>query len=1053
MSYRSFGTTIGSITGNFLLHIHERPEGRVVVTPVDFPRLSLDADTFETARATIASKIARELRRMSGSMRTALSAPVVAELDAIEMAIPGGRKGAKQPRITVSLVVTLTTTSRGDLYVVRAPEVPALNVAVTDRAEVALAAKDALNEAWEHWELPAILSCDVTGEVRLETVEIPFPPGDADSDGGDEFELEEAGEELTLRAAEGRLGRLDRRDALIERVLAALSSSGRSSVLLVGPPDVGKTALLHELALRLASGLVPPALGGRALWRLSANELIAGARFTGMWQDRARLLVARGRANRAIFAMGDPSGIIDAGRWSGSDNNMARYFRTYVESGELTLICECTPEVYAAAQKKEPSFIDAFHRIDVLEPTVEAAREILATASERLGQEHSVSIAADAVAAAVELTRRFEPYRGLPGKAVRLLEEATQAEGISAGSRVVTRQRVVESFATRTGLPLFLLSDEIPMSVDEARSFFDERVLGQPEAVGAVVDLVAVAKAGLSDPNKPLGSFFFVGPTGVGKTELTKALAEYLFGTRERVIRFDMGEFASADAAQRLVGTAWHRDGEGELTRRVREQPFCVVLLDEIEKAHRSVYDALLSALGEGRMTDANGRTADFRNAIIVMTSNLGAGRRANQGVGFAGESDAEADAERLRRHFTEEAERFFRPEFFNRIDRVIPFLALTEDTVNRIARRELGRLLLREGIARRHLLVEIDDHVVARLSTVGFHPQYGARPLQREIERAVIHPLARLIVRQEPRPGDLVRFRVDGEEVTADIQAVATPARPKPRARRAEVAQDASLSRAEKHAASLLGRVAAEADGELVGELREERTELVEQTNTPGFWDAPDRARSVLERLYQIEQALEHLDHLLQRADGLREMARQMKQNRHRARLGELRQALDEVEDETEVVRLELAGARAGSDQGPALIRIVPVDGAEEWAEALVAMYTRWAERTGRQAERVQEHRYALSVGGLSARDLLRNERGLHRHIHGENVFLARVIIEPAGSDGESTGRPEVVRVYSEGRQQFVRDPRSGIRVGDVGSVLRQGRIEEFLIGGVRLS
>ena len=392
------------------------------------------------------------------------------------------------------------------------------------------------------------------------------------------------------------------------------------------------------------------------------------------------------------------------------------------------------------------------------------------------------------------------------------------------------------TFAERTGLPLLLLSDEVPLRTGDVRAFFEARVLGQDEAVEAMVDLVTVAKSGLQDPNKPLGSFFFVGPTGVGKTELTKALAEFLFGSSDRVIRFDMAEHGSGDALPRLIGTAWHSNGEGELTRRVREQPFCVLLLDEIEKAHRDVFDALLSALGEGRLTDANGRTADFRNAIVVMTSNLGAGQ-GSAAVGFSA-ADAAAEADRLRRHFVEQAEKFFRPEFFNRIDRVLPFHALDPETVRRIARRELGRLLMREGITRRRLLVEIDDAVVERLAESGFHPHYGARPLQREIERAVIQPLARLIVEQRPSAGDLVRFTCDGDEIRVAVQKVEVAEPPRRRERAAASGTEATLARAARRAAELHSAVEAEVEGPFAQSLRTEISALVERTSTPGFWD-----------------------------------------------------------------------------------------------------------------------------------------------------------------------------------------------------------------------
>ncbi|HZW73088.1 MAG TPA: AAA family ATPase, partial [Caldimonas sp.] len=352
-------------------------------------------------------------------------------------------------------------------------------------------------------------------------------------------------------------------------------------------------------------------------------------------------------------------------------------------------------------------------------------RFIVAEAAARLAESRSVEIEPEAIDAAVTLTGRFEPYRSFPGKAIRLLEGAV--DGRKSDVQRFDRAQLTAAFASRSGMPLTLLSDSMPLRIADVRTHFETRILGQPEATAALVDVVSVLKAGLNDPQKALGSFFFVGPTGVGKTESAKALAEFLFGSRERLVRFDMGEYTSIDAVQRLIGTAWGT-AEGELTRRVREQPFCVVLLDEIEKAHWSVFDALLAAIGEGRMTDAAGRTADFRNAIVIMTSNLGASRVRSSPLGFGVDGADASDHER----YIAEAERFFRPEFFNRIDRVVVFHALSQQTVRQIARRELNRLLVREGIVRRRLLVELDDSVIAIVAESGFHPRYGARPLQR---------------------------------------------------------------------------------------------------------------------------------------------------------------------------------------------------------------------------------------------------------------------------------------------------------------------------------
>jgi ATP-dependent Clp protease ATP-binding subunit ClpA len=350
------------VSANLLLHVREHPSGRVIVTPVDFPGLSVDAETYDAALAVVTGKLNRQLRGLSGSMRTTLSADVVAELDTVDLTV---KREKSELTIRISLVVSLREMSHGSVYVVHAPEIPDFSVPVEHRESVQMTARNALKQRLTHWDLDALIASDDVGTTRLETITLPFPPADEPQPtrADDGFTIEDFGDDLTAMAADGRLGQLDRRDALVERVLAALASPGRSSVMLVGPRDVGKTALLHEVAGRLATGRVPPALRGRQIWRIAANELIAGATYTGMWQDRARILVSRGRAG-AIFAMGDPTGIVDAGRWSKSDNNVARFLRPYIESGELSVICDCAPEVWAAAHKSEPSFVDARARAD-----------------------------------------------------------------------------------------------------------------------------------------------------------------------------------------------------------------------------------------------------------------------------------------------------------------------------------------------------------------------------------------------------------------------------------------------------------------------------------------------------------------------------------------------------------------------------------------------------------------------------------------------------------------------------------------------------------------
>ncbi|HEY1011733.1 MAG TPA: AAA family ATPase, partial [Herpetosiphonaceae bacterium] len=736
------------------------------------------------------------------------------------------------------------------------------------------------------------------------------------NDASEEDVLGLCGLKLNDQAAAGRLGRADRREALVEQMITTLAADRMNSVMLVGGGDVGKTALLHEVVERIRSGAVPEALKKREIWFVTANNLIAGMKYTGEWQGRTQKLIAQARKGRQILYMADPNEILDAGRWEKSDNNMGRFLRPYIESGEITLICECAPEGFEVGLKVEPSFMNAFTRIDV-KPTDEAdTGAIVQATGRRLEAARNVSIEPSANAAVLDLTRRFMPYRAFPGKAVRFLEDmvrdALPGQERSPTVRTLSRADAINSFTRATGLPALILSDEVAMRDDEVRAYFEERLLGQPDGVEAMVDLITVIKAGLNDPQKPLGSFFFVGPTGVGKTELAKVLAEFLFGSRDRMVRFDMSEYSSADALPRLIGTAWKRDSEGELTRRVREQPFCVVLFDELEKAHPDVFDILLGVLGEGRLTDAGGRTADFRNAIIIMTSNLGASRREMQTIGFGGQAaPADADANgRLVSYFVKEAEQFFRPEFFNRIDRIVAFRPLSVESIRLITRRELGKLLMREGIVRRNLLVEIDDAVIEKLLERGFHPLYGARPLQREIERMVILPLARLLLNQGADQSHLLRFSVRDEQIHLSFVAIDEPEDnlPEPPPPPADRKLETDLSAVQRSIRELRDRCEDEEATPAVKKLRREVSALLARTNEPRFWDEPASARQTLSRVYHLERVLKRLDAIGEQAEFLEEKGRLIRIHRDRRGVPGLAGEAEALGAEFAYVQMELA-------------------------------------------------------------------------------------------------------------------------------------------------
>ncbi len=366
------------------------------------------------------------LSERTAADRVSLEEPPDAEL--VRVPIDVRLRGQQDATVPITLgVVVRSRVARGHtLTLVRAPAVPRFELLLHDREQLAGEVAARAPRFMGRWSARSILAADEPEGSRLEVTELELPEGAGSGPGGEHGSgvLAELGQDLTERAERGMTGRIDGRDDLVKRVLDVLSGPGRSCVLLVGPREVGKTALLHEIAFRLAAGDVPQALHGRRLWRISANELISGAKYTGMWQERARTLIQEIRGGRVICAMDDPVPIIDAGRWSQSENNVSRFLRPYMESGDITILCESEPEQVAAAYKKEPSFIDAFHRIDIAEPAPGEVRQIVGAAASRLATARSTGVGDEAVDAAIELTRRYEPYRGFPGKAVRLVDDA-----------------------------------------------------------------------------------------------------------------------------------------------------------------------------------------------------------------------------------------------------------------------------------------------------------------------------------------------------------------------------------------------------------------------------------------------------------------------------------------------------------------------------------------------------------------------------------------------------------------------------------------------------
>ena len=547
------------------------------------------------------------------------------------------------------------------------------------------------------------------------------------------------------------------RDAVLDALEDIFDRPAQRSFVLAGERGVGKTNLIHAFACRLAARHKP-----WIVLETSTSEVMVGTKYIGEWETRLADLMGRTRApRRVVLFFTNVNDLATAGTTSSNKANFLSMMSAAIRRGELVVVGEATPAELARGLEREARGLFQIVKVPEPDPSETAAivEGVLAEAGRRAHIE--IVVPAEVRELAGELGATY--YGGLaePGRSLRLLAEALEPRLETSGPIVeLSADDVIAGLAKKTGLPERLLNDKRPLDPAEARAFFDERVLGQRAAVDAVVDVITLMKAGLNDPRKPLGVVLFIGPTGVGKTEIAKALAEYIFGSPDRMIRVDLSEYATYQSHERLIGSGGHEGGS--LTQRVRDQPFSVVLLDELEKAHINVFDLFLQVFDDGRLTDGRGQTVDFRHTLIVMTSNLGSRVDTSSGLGFGSTGQVPTEEQVLK-----EVRRFFRPEFVNRIGRIVFFEPLSAEVMRKIVQRELGKVVLRSGILRRRLLVDVEPAVVDKLLAEGFSVEYGARPLKRRVEELFLLPLARAIVGLRPEDrGAMLKVAVDDDRV-----------------------------------------------------------------------------------------------------------------------------------------------------------------------------------------------------------------------------------------------------------------------------------------------
>jgi ATP-dependent Clp protease ATP-binding subunit ClpC len=546
------------------------------------------------------------------------------------------------------------------------------------------------------------------------------------------------------------LGQAILRDAQVAEVEQAIYRADASAFVLVGPRGAGKTALVHGAVRRHVDG--QPGLQRSKLqkvWQLDPMRVISGMSIIGQWQRRMAVVMdhVRERLLKA-HAIDKPDhlycdnlvALLAMGKTSQSSLTLADVLRPQLERRAFTLIGEATPEAWQKVQQRDRRFADLFRVIRVDAPARTDAIRIVGWRRAELEQRHACRIDSAAVGELLKLERRFAGDEVLPGSALRVLDRLA----VRHARQVVGRAEVMAAYLSDFHFRERLFSRHVGLAPSEAASHFAARLVGQPQARARLVDVVALIKSGLAAPGKPLSSLLFIGPTGVGKSEAAKLLADYLFADEGGLVRFDMNEYVDGDALDRLIGDAQRPDGQ--LTSAVRQRRACVLLLDEIEKAHPAVHDLLLQLLGEGRLTDALGRTTDFSQCVVILTSNLGAAA-AERRTGFTQPASDAAQS------YREAVERFFRPEFLNRIDQVVSFTPLAREDIAGIARLQLERVLARDGFVRRLTFLNVAVEALDHLAELGRDESLGARALKRGIERALTGPIAQRLA--SSRPGD----------------------------------------------------------------------------------------------------------------------------------------------------------------------------------------------------------------------------------------------------------------------------------------------------------
>jgi len=832
---------------------------------------------------------------------------------------------------------------------------------------------------------------------------------------------------------------------LLTRAEEAVLHQPPRSVMVSGEPRSGKTSFLKLLAERLKQA-------GWKVLEASAAELMAGQIYIGQLEGRIRQVVAELDAKKRVaWYVMDLLQLADSGTHRGQAASILDQILPALTSGRLVILAESNPAGLARLLQFRPALRSALEicRLEPMDQT--AALAVAKHLAQEIERESRLHVDDDAITAAFQLSQQYLGGHQLPGNALDLLtRSAARAE--AAGETALTTDAVLATLSQLTGLPRSILDDKERVDLQAVRAFFASRVIGQPEAVNAVIDRIAMLKAGLTDPGRPIGVFLFAGPTGTGKTELAKTLAEYLFGAPERMTRLDMSEFQTADSLNKILGERGYISSDS-LAERIRKEPFSVILLDEFEKAHPNIWDLFLQIFDDGRLTDANGRIADFRHAFIILTSNLGAISHRVSGLGFLPGTAAFADDQ-----VNQAIARAFRPEFVNRLDRVIVFKPLSRELMREILQKELKGVLERRGLRRRDWAVEWESSAIEFLLDKGFSAEMGARPLKRAIDEYLLAPLAATLVEHRFPEGDQFLFvRSNGKAIEVEFvnpDAEEPAGVPEPAADSVSLASmilQPSGSAAEKGAlAQNLSAIKTRLSSPEWSGLKER---LAGEMSAPDIWSRADRhalfARlALIDRVETAAESAEHLHKRFEYSAGTRKHISRDMVARLALQLYLAEQGIADVIEAAPVDALLVVEPvlDGGGGDGEAL---------KQWCAKLAAMYRSWAASRRMQLdESAQAGRPILEIGGFGAYRTLQSEAGLHV-LEEENGrrSVARVKVaqgpqeQPRAQEAprvfakllsETQESSEVVRRYREKPAPLVRDGKGRWRSGKIDAVFK---------------